>query len=107
ALVTMSCFGAAGCYTASSAGIRDSISNQIDQARIGRHEIDIDARHGAVSLSGTVASNEARRIVEDIATNTPGVRSVDSSLVVSPSSSTAPAGNDRLARNVWENITAH
>lgn len=95
----------AHCSPANSGRIRDSIGSEIDRAQIGRHEIDIDVRRGDVILSGTVNSHEARRTVENIATNTHGVQSVTNHLMVA--SHYQQPQQQELAQRVWENIQTH
>jgi len=91
-------------FAASSNEIRDSISKQVDLLPLGKHEIEIDVTRGKVSLRGTVASDAARRQVEEIATNTEGVQRVESFLTID---SSAVSAQQQLARSVWQNIQAH
>lgn len=92
------------CSMMGSTKQRDSIANQIDQAPIGRHAIGVEVRSGVAILDGTVASDSARRTVEEIATNTPGIDRVESSLIVQADSAN---GQSELARTVWKNLKAH
>lgn len=93
--------GACGMHT--SRGIRNSIAEDIDRARLGAHAIDIEVRQGAVTLDGTVASDAARRTVEEIATNTEGVEQVQSNLRVVRGAG-SPGGGSELARTVLQRI---
>ncbi|MBN8551047.1 MAG: BON domain-containing protein [Deltaproteobacteria bacterium] len=92
------------CFAASSAEIRNQISQKIDEVSLGGHEIDIEVRRGVVTLNGFVGSDAARRQVEEIATNTEGVESVESRLTVRPSGN---AAQQQLAKSVWNNIQSH
>lgn len=92
-----------GCSNMGGEGLRDSIANQIDKASIGKHAIGIEVRSGVVTLDGTVSSDAARRTVEEIATNMPGVESVQSALTIAADSSQA---QPELAKTVWSNLQA-
>lgn len=95
ATITMCGFDA---FAASSAEIRDAVAHQLDDTKLGKHEIDIEVRGTVVTLTGQVASNADRRTVEEIATNTNGVERLESRLEVVP----GKAGNaSELARAVW------
>jgi len=68
-----------------SSAIRDEISAELDKLQgLGRYEIDIDARHGVVTLSGQVASPAVKNTIGQIASNTKGVTNVVNDLQINP-----------------------
>jgi osmotically-inducible protein OsmY len=49
---------------------------------VNAHTIEVEARDGTAILSGAVTSSAERNVAEGLATNLPGVREVDSRLVI-------------------------
>lgn len=58
------------------------LANQIAEAGIGWHELDITVRQGRAEINGTVASEAARNKVLEIARNNPGVSELKSDIRV-------------------------
>jgi osmotically-inducible protein OsmY len=49
---------------------------------VNARRIEVEAREGAVILSGTVTSSTERKVAEDLAANMQGVRKIDSRLII-------------------------
>ncbi|WP_295538578.1 BON domain-containing protein [uncultured Thiohalocapsa sp.] len=49
---------------------------------VNAHSIEVEAREGTAILSGAVTSSAERKVAEDLASNMPGVRDLDSRLVI-------------------------
>jgi osmotically-inducible protein OsmY len=49
---------------------------------VNAHSIEVEARDGTAILSGAVTSSAERKVAEDLAANVPGVRDLDSRLVI-------------------------
>jgi osmotically-inducible protein OsmY len=49
---------------------------------VNAQSIEVEAREGTAILSGAVTSSAERKVAEDLATNVPGVRDLDSRLVI-------------------------
>jgi len=49
---------------------------------VNAHSIEVDARDGTAILSGAVTSSAERKVAEDLAATVPGVRDLDSRLVI-------------------------
>ncbi|MBX7138906.1 MAG: BON domain-containing protein [Oligoflexia bacterium] len=79
-------FGGTGAMASpDSISIRKQIFQQIDrQPNFGKYDMTVEVYGGQVTLSGEVASNQARALAENIAAHTRGVDTVRNDLQVLP-----------------------
>ena len=77
-----SALDSAGTVMADSAITAEIKAKYIAEADLAALEIDVDTQEGAVTLTGTVPTEPAKSLAEEIASNVDGVTSVENDLAV-------------------------
>lgn len=93
-------------YTRSDDRIREDVNDRLsDDAWLDASEIDVQVSSGEVTLTGTVNAREDKRRAEDLAEQVSGVKHVQNSLRVQPSSGGGQATSTTMGASAGQGPT--